>query len=99
MGTPSQRPTYIPAITTALLLLLLTITPGTAQTFVRNAARERPIERQLEAVAPAAVPSFRAATAAMDRKDYATAARLFDDVVRQAPSFSPALRRRGITLA
>jgi Zn-dependent protease with chaperone function len=98
MVIPSERPTYIAGITAALLLLLTT-TPGTAQTFVRNAARERPIERQLEAVAPAAVPSFRAATAAMDRKDYATAARLFDDVVRQAPGFSPALRRRGITLA
>jgi Zn-dependent protease with chaperone function len=81
------------------MLLLLTATAVVAQTALRDTARERRIEQQLEAVAPAAVPSFKAATAAMDRKDYANAARLFEEVVRQAPRFSPALRRRGISLA
>ena len=83
---------------TAAMLLVLSATPGIAQTSVRPAGREQRIERELEAVAPAALPSFKAATVAMDRNDFATAARLFEDVTRQAPRFSPAIRRRGITL-
>jgi hypothetical protein len=98
MVTPYDRTRSI-ARFTAAMLLLLSATPSAAQTFARNAQRERRIERQLEAIAPAALPSFKAATAAMDRNDHATAARLYEEVVRQAPRFSPALRRWGRTLA
>ena len=97
MVTPFERTRSVVRFTTAMLLLL-SATPGVAQTSVRPAGREQRIEHELEAVAPAALPSFKAATAAMDRNDYATAVRLFEDVTRQAPRFSPALRRRGLSL-
>lgn len=87
------------AILTAVILSLLPATVAIAQRSSRDSARERRIERQLEAVAPAALPVFRDATAAMDRRDPVTAALLYERVLRQAPSFSPALRRRGWTLA
>jgi Zn-dependent protease with chaperone function len=69
-----------------------------AQTPKRDPARESQIESQLQAIAPNAVPTFRAATVAMDKNDNAEAARLFHDVVEQAPQFSPAVRRLGRSL-
>jgi hypothetical protein len=45
------------------------------------------------AIAPDAVTTFRAATQAMDAGDHREASRLFEEVLREAPTFSPALRR------
>jgi tetratricopeptide (TPR) repeat protein len=79
-------------------MIALSNVSAVAQTFTRNAERERRFELQLEAIAPNAVPQFKAATAAMDRHDVIEAARLFRQVVQQVPTFSPALRRLGGSL-
>src|SRR5262245_45112479 len=79
-------------------VLLQTTVPASAQTPKRDPARESRIESQLQVIAPNAVATFRAATAAMDKNDNAEAARLFHDVVAEAPQFSPAIRRLGWSL-
>jgi tetratricopeptide (TPR) repeat protein len=66
-----------------------------AQPASRDPRREAAIEQQLETVAPAAVDAFRAATAALDSGRCAEAVVLFQQVIGQAPRFSPALRRNG----
>ncbi len=104
MARPCHRPTRLLTRTsyfTAAMLLLLSAASAGARQATRNAAREKRVEQQLEAIAPAAVPVFRAATVAMDRNnknDAADAARLFQQVIDQAPRFAPAFRRRGYAL-
>ena len=66
-----------------------------AQAPTRSAETEERIEQQLEGIAPKAVLAFHQATVALDAKDYATAARLYREVLGLAPAFSPALRRLG----
>ena len=70
-----------------------------AQAPTRSAETEERIEQQLEGIAPKAVLAFHQATVALDAKDYATAARLYREVLGLAPAFSPALRRLGGALA
>jgi Zn-dependent protease with chaperone function len=70
-----------------------------AETPVRNMEKERRIEEQLRAVAPAAVETFRQATKAMDGQQDQEAIRLYQGVLRQAADFSAALRRLGMLLA
>jgi Zn-dependent protease with chaperone function/tetratricopeptide (TPR) repeat protein len=66
---------------------------------VRDPKKEHAICEQLAVVAPAAVETFQRATAAMDSRDYSQAAQLYRDVLKQAPAFSPAIRRLGFSLA
>ncbi len=61
----------------------------------RNMVKEGKIEQELAGVNPALVEPFRQARIAADKNDYATAEKLLEDVVRQAPNFDPALRRLG----
>jgi len=82
-----------------LAALVLYTAAGYAQQPVRNAKKEQAICDKLAAVAPAAVDSFQRATAAMDKKDYQQATQLYRDVLRQAPEFSPAMRRLGFSVA
>ena len=57
--------------------------------------RESEIWQQLERVAPKAVETFKAATIAFDKGEMEEAARLYEEVTKQAPEFDPALRRLG----
>jgi len=67
--------------------------------FVRNPKTEQPICDKLGAVAPGAVETFQQATSAMDKGEFQQAIPLFQSVLRQAPLFTPAMRRLGASLA
>lgn len=69
-----------------------------AQPPARNAKVEQAIEQKLAAIAPSAVASFQHATVAMDKRDYPQCDQLYRDVLKQAPEFTPALRRLGVCL-
>jgi hypothetical protein len=75
------------------ILTLVCASTASAQSPGRDTPHERSIEAQLAAIAPEAVPTFRDATAALDRRDLTTAKRLYTEVLQSAPSFTPALRR------
>ena len=66
------------------------------QTTAPDSVHEKGIERQLALIAPHAVPAFQEATRALASGDAVKAARLYDQVLAEAPSFSPAMRRCGI---
>jgi len=66
---------------------------------VRNPKTEKVICDELAAEAPGAVETFQRATMAMDRGAYQQAADLYREVLKQAPTFSPASRRLGSSLA
>ncbi|HEX8338029.1 MAG TPA: M48 family metalloprotease [Pyrinomonadaceae bacterium] len=92
-------------MTSSLLLLLLLPPPaaaraqeaGTGQQ--RDPAKEEKVWQQLRAVAPQSLETFKRATEALDSGDYDEAARLYGEVTKAAPGFSPALRRAGLALA
>lgn len=84
---------------TAFAALILFSVSTVAQPPVRNPKTEQQIIDKLAAVAPPAVESFQRATSAMDKGDYPQAIPLFQAVLRQAPLFTPALRRLGASLA
>jgi tetratricopeptide (TPR) repeat protein len=65
----------------------------------RDAKKEQIIWKNLAAVAPGAVETFQRGTVAMDKGDYAQAVQLYKEVAKQAPVFSPVLRRLGLCLA
>lgn len=69
------------------------------QRVARDAKKEQIILTELAAVAPGAVETFQRGTVAMDKGDYRQAAELYGAVSKQAPGFSPALRRQGFSLA
>ncbi|HTT19550.1 MAG TPA: M48 family metalloprotease [Candidatus Sulfotelmatobacter sp.] len=69
------------------------------QPFVRNLKVEQAILDKLVVIAPHAVEPFQRATAAMDAQRYGEAIPLFQQVLQQAPSFTPAMRRLGASLA
>lgn len=69
------------------------------QTVVRNPKREQAITEQLALQAPAAVDTFQRATTAMDKGDYQQSAELYREVLKQAPDFTPAMRRLAFSLA
>jgi tetratricopeptide (TPR) repeat protein len=66
-----------------------------AQTNERNMEKEKQLWEQLAGVAPQAVEKFKAATVAFDNGEWEEAARLYEEVLKQAPKFDPALRRLG----
>lgn len=86
---------YLAALSAVVLLSTLVY----GQQRVRDPKKEQVICEKLAAVAPGAVETFRRATVAMDNRDYAQAATLYREVVKQAPEFSPALRRLGFSLS
>ncbi|MCI0586176.1 MAG: M48 family metalloprotease, partial [Planctomycetes bacterium] len=61
----------------------------------RDMVKEARIWKDLEAVAPEALATFKEATAAFDRNDLQRAAGLYRAVLEKAPIFTPALRRAG----
>jgi tetratricopeptide (TPR) repeat protein len=88
-------------ISVCVLLCFLAISTAaqsqSKQTPQRDAEKERAIRQQLQAVSPSSVETFKQATDALDSDNYAEAARLYEQVVKQAPQFTPALRRLGMS--
>jgi tetratricopeptide (TPR) repeat protein len=84
-----------------LLFILVGLLPVTSAAQQQQSAPERDMEKekriwqQLEKVSPKSVDTFRAATEAFDKNDYREAARLYEEVLKQAPDFDPAMRRLG----
>jgi Zn-dependent protease with chaperone function len=83
-----------------LVLCLLTLLFAFANPFQsfaqgRDMTKEKEYEAQLSAINPNLVETFKKATAAMDKMEYAFADSLFSSIHRQAPSFIPAVRRLG----
>ena len=83
----------------ALATVILFTPSSNAQQAVRNQGKEQLIVEELANTAPRAVETFRRATDAMDREDYKQAVQLYREVTLQAPRFTPALRRLGLSLA
>ncbi len=81
-----------------ILALALSLLPGRAATQTRDMSVESKIEAQLQAIEPSLVTPFRDARIAMDRGDFAESARQLAVVCERAPTFDPALRRRGNAL-
>jgi len=84
---------------TALAVMLFLCTVVFGQRPVRNPQIEKQIIDRLAAIAPGAVEKFERATSAMDQGDYAQATQLFREVLQQAPTFTPTMRRLGASLA
>src|ERR1700722_2214190 len=82
----------------ALATLFLFTVALYAQQPTRDAKKEQAICAHLAATTPAAVDTFKRATAAMDRRDDQQAAQLYREVLKQAPQFTPAMRRLGLSL-
>jgi Zn-dependent protease with chaperone function len=86
-----------------LLLLLLLLPPAAARAQAlpsqRDMEKEQKFWQQLQATAPQALETFKRATEALDSNDYEEAARLYGEVSKAAPEFTPALRRAGLALA
>ncbi|HWS88282.1 MAG TPA: M48 family metallopeptidase [Pyrinomonadaceae bacterium] len=80
-------------------LLLLLLLPAPAQARQRDAQKEQQIWEQLRGDAPASVETFKRATEAFDANNHAEAARLYAEVLKAAPDFTPALRRGGYAVA
>lgn len=89
-----------PNLRLCLLIVLLAALAMTcaAQDHDRDTEKEKVIWQRLKAISPGSVETFRAATDALDKKDYKESARLFQQVVTKAPEFDPALRRLGDSL-
>ncbi len=81
-----------------LLLCFVFAIFAPAQTRERDMAKEEKIWRELQPTAPKAVETFKAATVALDKDQYEEAAKLYNEVLKQAPNFEPALRRGGHAL-
>jgi tetratricopeptide (TPR) repeat protein/Zn-dependent protease with chaperone function len=83
----------------ALAVLVLFSAAVYGQQAARNPKKEQVILKRLADVAPGAVELFQRATVAMDKGDYPQAVQLYREVTQLAPTFSPAVRRLGLSLA
>lgn len=79
-------------------LVLLLSPAAMAQLNQRDMEKEALIWQKLQAIAPRAVDTFKAATTAMDQGDFQTATRLYQEAFKQAPDFDPVMRRLGLSL-
>src|SRR5215213_4826773 len=91
-----MRPRNILAAT--LLLLLLFPAAARAQQQQRDMEKEQQICEHLKIIAPSSVETFKRATEALDAARYEEAARLYAEVRKEAPDFTPGLRREGFAL-
>jgi Zn-dependent protease with chaperone function len=64
----------------------------------RDAAKEEKLWQELQKTAPKAVDTFKAATTALDQKNYQESIKLYAEVLKQSPNFESALRRSGYAL-
>jgi Zn-dependent protease with chaperone function len=69
-----------------------------AQMKPRDMAKEEKYWQQLQQSAPKSVETFKAATVALDNKNYQEAVKLYGEVLKQSPSCEAALRRSGYAL-
>ena len=69
-----------------------------AQEYVRDLEKEEPFYQELKTKAPKVVEKFKSATEAMDAGRFDDAIRDYEEVLKQAPDFEPALRRYGHSL-
>jgi tetratricopeptide (TPR) repeat protein/Zn-dependent protease with chaperone function len=65
----------------------------------RSESEESVLWQALQKIAPRAVDKFKAATTALDTDKYEESAKLYREVLKDAPDFEPALRRLGYALA
>lgn len=80
----------------SLIILLLTICNQIqGQTQTRDRQKEEKIEKQLEAINPSVVNTFKNATKAMDEQNYKLADSLYSVVYTKTPNFDHLLRRYG----
>jgi tetratricopeptide (TPR) repeat protein len=79
----------------SLILLLILYASSTAAQQSRDMEKEKAIWTELENLAPDSVGDFKAATEAMDAKDYEKAVTLYRRVHEKVPDFEAALRRLG----
>ncbi len=79
-----------------LLILLITGLQLNAQPQERDTLKEAQIEKQLAAIDPELVRSFKNGTIAMDQGKYELADSLYSIVYAKAPEFDPLLRRLGM---
>jgi Zn-dependent protease with chaperone function len=91
-------------LTSFLLLLPLLLLPAAARAQAspqqqRDMEKERKIWQQLQAVAPQSLETFKRATEALDSNNNDEAVRLYGEVTKAAPEFTPALRRAGLAQA
>jgi Zn-dependent protease with chaperone function len=93
-----MRPRFVVAFLAFLLLCASSFGQQRGRVS-RNAKSEQAIRDQLAAIAPQAVGAFQRATSAMDTEDYQTAVPLYQQVLQQAPLFTPAMRRLGASLS
>src|SRR4029079_6465991 len=63
----------------------------------RDMQKEAAIWEQLKIVAPTELETFKAATVAMGKGDYAHGVKLYEVVMLKAPDFDPVIRRLGIS--
>ena len=82
----------------ALGMLFLFPAAVYGQQTTRDSKKEQVICDKLAVAAPAAADTFQRATVAMDKRDYQQAAPLYREVLKQAPEFTPAMRRLGFSL-
>jgi hypothetical protein len=81
-----------------LACALLISCASVAQAAPRNIEKEQRIWQELKAIAPDAVETFKAATAALDKNDFAEAVRLYEAVYKKASGYDVAMRRLGGSL-
>jgi Zn-dependent protease with chaperone function len=80
----------------ALMIWLASVT--LAQPPQRNMEKEQRIWQELQTIAPDMVETFKAATTALDKNDFAQAVRLYEVVYKKAPNFDVVMRRLGGSL-
>lgn len=78
-----------------IIIISIICTQLQAQAPARNRQKEEKIEKQLEAIDPSLVQTFKKGTVAMDEQKYKLADSLYSIVNAKAPNFDPVLRRRG----
>ena len=79
----------------ALALLIGSAAVALAQPRQRDMEKEQRLWQELQAIAPDAVETFKAATAALDKNDFAEAVRLYQLVYKKAPNSDIVMRRLG----
>jgi Zn-dependent protease with chaperone function len=78
--------------------LLLAVSLAFAQVVQRDPAEEAPYIEELQKLAPKAVDAFKTGTEKLDSGNPQDAIPLFNDVLKQAPNYDPAMRRLGYAL-
>lgn len=82
----------------AFVLLILSPPVALGQAPPRDMEKEQRNWQELQTIAPNMVETFKAATLALDKSDFAEAARLYEAVYKKAPNFDVVMRRLGLAL-